>query len=192
MVPLPGLDRCFALFDIPGIVMHTLITPLLRAAKSAVKDISRQRHAREAIVIKQNNAMTLFRTFLALLLFCSPVYAANYKPYPDAQITTEQWQEYYDTVVAEFGDTRDEIPEARLVLFADEATSTFYAFTLAEHPAHPAWITRKLVEQDGAISMQQIGYFAGEEQAFADLFDDYLALFDQVQSDIAAEDQSPD
>lgn len=138
------------------------------------------------------DAMKISRITCLLLCLCCPVFAASYKPYPDAQITTEQWQEYFNAVVAEFGDSRDEIPEARLVLFTDESTSTFYAFTLEDHPAHPAWITRKLVEQDGAINMQQIGYFAGDEQAFADLFDDYLALFNQVRSDIATRDESPE
>lgn len=133
--------------------------------------------------------MNAFKKALIILLLTSSLHAATWKPFPDAEITKEQWQEYFDTVIAEFGDTRDEIAEAKLVLFTDELTSTFYAFTAVDHPAHPAWITRKLVEIDGAISIQQIGYFAGEEQAFADLFDDYLALSDQLQEEM--ETQAP-
>ena len=133
--------------------------------------------------------MRLFKLALITLVWSGPLHAATWKPYPEAQITAEQWQEYFDTVVAEFGDTRDEIAEARLILFTDEATSTFYAFTAEDHPAYPAWITRKLVEQDGAISIQQIGFFAGEEQAFSDLFDDYIALSDQVQQEMATEEE---
>ena len=106
--------------------------------------------------------MTITRLTILILLLCSELHAATYKPFPEAQVTAEQWQEYFDIVTAEFGDTRDEISEARLVLFTDEASSTFYAFTLEDHPAHPAWITRRLVEQDGAITIQQIGFFAGE------------------------------
>lgn len=131
----------------------------------------------------------IYPIVLALLL-CNQLQAATYKPFPEAQVTAEQWHEYFDIIVAEFGDTRDEISEARLVVFTDEASSTFYAFTLEDHPAHPAWITRRLVEQDGAITIQQIGFFAGEEQAFADLFDDYLALSDQLKSNIAEPDNS--
>ena len=129
---------------------------------------------------------------LIALLLCGIAQATTWKPYADAKVTAEQWQDYFDSVVAAFGDTRDEIAEARLVLFTDEVTSTFYAFTLEDHPAHPAWVTRKLVEQDGAISIQQIGFYAGEEQPFADLFDDYLALSDQLKSGIAAPEGSPD
>jgi len=134
--------------------------------------------------------MTSARLAIFAFLLCSQLHAATYKPYPEANVTTDQWQEYFDIIVTEFGDTRDEIPEARLVLFTDEASSTFYAFTLDDHPAHPAWITRRLVEQDGAIAIQQIGFFAGEEQAFADLFDDYLALSDQLSQDNARQEES--
>lgn len=129
--------------------------------------------------------MNVFKTAGIALLLTSSLHAAAWKPYPEAQVTAEQWQEYFDIVVAEFGETRDEIAEARLILFTDELNSTFYAFTADDHPAHPAWITRKLVEQDGAITIQQIGFFAGEEEAFADLFDDYIALSDQVQQEMA-------
>ncbi len=133
--------------------------------------------------------MNFFRTAAIALLLSSSLYAATWKPYPEAQITTEQWQEYFDIVVAEFGDTRDEVAEAKLILFTDELTSTFYAFTADDHPAHPAWITRKLVENEGAISIQQIGFFAGEEQAFADLFDDYIALSDQMQQEMSTQEE---
>jgi hypothetical protein len=139
-----------------------------------------------------NQKMHLVYTMLLVLLLTGSLPAATWKPFPEAAVTVEQWQEYFDIVVAEFGDTRDEIAEAKLVLFTDESTSTFYAFTAEDHPAHPAWITRQLVEQDDAISIQQIGFFAGDEQAFADLFDDYLALSDQLKSNIASPDKSPD
>jgi len=134
--------------------------------------------------------MKALKTAFITLLLTSSLHAATWKPFPEAEVTAEQWQEYFDTVVAEFGETRDEIAEAKLILFTDEMTSTFYAFTADDHPAHPAWITRKLVEQDGAIAIQQIGFFAGEEQAFADLFDDYVALSDQLQQEIVTQEQA--
>lgn len=129
---------------------------------------------------------------LLALLWTSSLWAAPWKPYPEAQISADQWQDYYDSVVAEFGGTRDDIADAKLVLFTDEATHTYYAFTTADHPAHPAWITRKVVEQDGAISIQQIGYFAGDEEPFAALFDDYLALSDQLKLDLATQGAAQD
>lgn len=128
-----------------------------------------------------NMKLNLSYSVLGLIL-CGALHAATWQPYAEAQITVEQWQEYYDSVVAEFGETREELAEAKLVSFTDQATHTFYAFTAADHPAHPAWITRKVVEQEGGISIQQIGYFAGEEEPFAALFDDYLALSDELKA----------
>ena len=84
--------------------------------------------------------MNVANTVLIALLLAGPLNAATWKPYADAQITTEQWQEYYDAVVAEFGDSRDEIAEARLILFTDELTSTFYSFTTHDHPAQQHYL----------------------------------------------------
>jgi hypothetical protein len=131
--------------------------------------------------------MTNTHVLILLTLFSGSLFATEYQPYPDAKISQEQWQEYYDTVESEHSATREEVAEAKLVLFHDEANSLFYAFTLPDHPAYPAWITRKLVERNGEISIEQIGYFAGDEEPFAALFDDYLALVDEIQSEL----QSP-
>lgn len=117
-------------------------------------------------------------------VLASQLMAATYNPYEESKITPEQWQEYYDIVLSEFGETKEELSEAMLVLFEDTSSSTFYAFTLPEHPAHPAWITRKLVDRDGEVSMEQIGYFAGEEEPFSELFQDYAELTYQYKSDL--------
>ncbi len=124
------------------------------------------------------------RLMLVACLFVSQLLAATYNPYEDSKVTVEQWQEYYDVVEAEFGETKEEVTGAMLVFFEDASSSTNYAFTLPEHPAHPAWITRKLVEEDGDVSMQQIGYFAGEEEPFSELFQDYSELAYQIKSEL--------
>lgn len=130
------------------------------------------------------NILKCNRLMLIACLFVSQLLAATYNPHEDSKITPEQWQEYYDIVQSEFGATRDEVTDAMLVLFEDAAASTFYAFTLPEHPAHPAWITRKLVAIDGDVSMEQIGYYAGEEEPFSELFQDYAEFTYQIKSDI--------
>ena len=56
-----------------------------------------------------------------------------------------------------------------------------FAFTTEGHPAHPSWITRQVVESEGTIDMQQIGYFAGEEEAFSVLFGQYAQLTEQTR-----------
>lgn len=121
---------------------------------------------------------------LIACLFTGSLLAASYNPYQDSKITLQQWQAYYELVQQEFGETREELSRALLVLFEDAASSTYYAFTLPGHPAHPAWITRKLVDENGEVSMQQIGYFAGEEEPFSELFQDYAELAYQLQSDL--------
>ncbi len=130
------------------------------------------------------------RLILFSCLFASQLLAATYKPFEDSKITPEQWQAYYDTVQSEFGETREEVTDAMLVLYEDASSSTYYAFTLPEHPAHPAWVTRKLVERDGDVAMEQIGYFAGEEEPFSELFQDYAELTYQIRSDIEAQKET--
>ena len=131
--------------------------------------------------------MIICRLLLFACLLAGRLLAAPYKPYPDAEITPEQWQDYFNTVQAEFADTREEIADAMLVTFRDDASRTYYAFTLPDHPAHPAWITRKAVEEKGVISMEQIGYFAGMETPFAALFEDFLELTEQLRSKVTTE-----
>ena len=61
-----------------------------------------------------------------------------------------------------------------------------YAFTKAGHPAHPAWVTRQVVEANGTIDMVQIGYFAGKEESFAVLFQQYQQLNNQIREKFGA------
>lgn len=126
------------------------------------------------------------RLMLVICVFTGQLFAATYNPYEDSKVTAEQWQDYYDIVHSEFGDTKEELADAMLILFEDASSSTYYAFTLPGHPAHPAWVTRQLADVDGEISMQQIGYFAGEEEPFSELFQDYAELSYQIKSDFEA------
>jgi len=124
---------------------------------------------------------------LLIILLSGPLCAAVYAPYPDARITLEQWQQYFDSVSLELAATRQEVAELNLVLFHDESTSTYYAFTTADNPAHPAWVTRRFIERDGTIAVEQVGYFAGEEGPFADLFDAYADITDELREEFEVE-----
>jgi len=117
------------------------------------------------------------------LLCCSQLLAAAYQPYTDAKISEAQWQEYFDIVQKEFAGTEQELSDVHLLLFHDATTLTFYAFTQPENPAHPAWITRRVVEQNGSVAVEQVGYFAGDEAAFADLFDAYADITDDLRNE---------
>jgi hypothetical protein len=67
------------------------------------------------------------RACLLVVFLCGPLMAAVYKPYPDAAISVAQWQAYFDIIQEEFGSTREEIPDADLVVFHDEISLTQYA-----------------------------------------------------------------
>ncbi|MGQ0384572.1 MAG: hypothetical protein ACT4UP_07840, partial [Gammaproteobacteria bacterium] len=115
----------------------------------------------------------------AILLPATPVLAQEYQPYSSPRITVEQWQRYLDIVRQHHAASVEIYKGQDLVGFTDEATRTFYIFTTKDHPAHPAWITRQVVEIDGKVNIRQIGYFAGAEESFARLFDEYLKRNEQ-------------
>jgi hypothetical protein len=112
----------------------------------------------------------------AVLVAAAPVLAIEFKPYPVAQITEAQWANYYEQVRSAHGADRQEFPGERLIVFHDKATATSYAFTQPGHAAHPAWITRKVVQRGNDIFIDQIGYFAGSEPPFATLYQQYQVL----------------
>jgi hypothetical protein len=108
----------------------------------------------------------------------------EYQPYSTPRITVEQWQRYLEVVRRNHEASAEVYKDQHLVGFTDEATRTFYIFTTRRHPAHPAWITRQIVETDGKVHVRQVGYFAGDEEPFAALFNEYLQRNDQLLEDI--------
>ena len=117
---------------------------------------------------------------LPLLLLSLIAYSAEYMPFPEAEISEEEWNMYYEEIKTKFGDTERTYPEQNLVTFSDSSTYMNFAFTTKGHPAHPSWITRQVVQENQNINMQQIGYFAGSEEAFAILFQQYAKLTEQT------------
>ena len=112
----------------------------------------------------------------AVLVFAtSATLAIEFKPYPTEKITEAQWKDYFGQVTAAYGASMQELRDQHLVVFHDDATATSYAFTEVGHAAHPAWITRRIVQEGDKLYVDQIGYFAGNEAAFAILFQQYQA-----------------
>ena len=128
--------------------------------------------------------MTKILILLALLL-PTFAYAAEYMPFPKANITPEQWDTYYQEIKADYGNSEQLHSKYNLVTFNDPQTRMNFAFTTKGHPAHPSWITRQVVEKDNRVSMQQVGYFAGDEKAFAILFKQYAKLAEQVKKEFS-------
>lgn len=133
--------------------------------------------------IKWTKTIMRFKKILCLkfLFFSLCVSAADYMPYSEAKISIEQWQSYYQEVKETFANSEQFYPDHNLVTYSDDKTSMSFAFTMEGHSAHPSWITRQIVESNGTIDIQQVGYFAGEEKAFAALFQQYAQLTEQTR-----------
>lgn len=111
----------------------------------------------------------------------------QYMPYPLADITAVQWEDYHRLVAEAFSSSRREFPDEHLEVFHSPDGVLHLAFTTAGHPAHPAWITRKA---EGG-SVDQIGYFAGPEEPFAELFRSYVALTRKTLEGISDKTEGP-
>jgi len=132
--------------------------------------------------------MTMHKFFFAIAaLFVFPALAQEYMPFPEARITETQWKAYFEEVKKTHGNSKRGFPAEHLVVYEDRKARMFWAFTTPGHPAHPAWITRRVVEQSGKVNTNQIGYFAGQEQAFAKLFNEYLALTESTVKNLQNE-----
>ena len=123
------------------------------------------------------------------LLLTGPAGAQEFQPYPEPKITPEQWLKYADEVRQLHGFTADIVREDNVIIFSDERTRTFWVFTTKDNPAHPAWITRQLVEENGQVRVRQIGYYAGSEPAFAKLFKAYQDRNAKLMEDVARRNQ---
>ena len=126
----------------------------------------------------------IFAIFLAVAA-C----AQEFKPYPKARITESQWQSYFDEVRSKHGPSEKRFPSEHLVVFEDTQAMLTWAFTTAGHPAHPAWVTRQPVQDSRGVYLRQIGYFAGEEQPFAEMFRAYQALNERMREDFKAKSE---
>ena len=111
-------------------------------------------------------------------------WAQEYKPYPLAKISRQEWQTYFDEVRAKQTVSERRFPDEKLITYHSVATRMNWAFTTPGHPAHPAWITRRVTVRDGQTLVDQIGYFAGDEAPFAALFQSYQKLTERTTSNL--------
>jgi hypothetical protein len=125
--------------------------------------------------------MRIFRSVVVALVLLLSAAAVEFKPYPTAPITEDQWASYYEQVKTAHGASMREFREQNLVIFEDRVTRLSYAFT---QPGHPAWIARQPVQAGENISIEQIGYFAGSEASFANFFRQYLALNKRIKEEL--------
>ena len=128
--------------------------------------------------------MHFFVLLLAFLLLPLPGWAIEFKPHPTAQITESQWVAYYDHVRGALGGSMQDFRDEQIVVFHDNAAATSYAFTKPGHPAHPAWVARKIVQERNDFFVEQVGFYAGPEAPFATLFAQYQALNQRMVDDL--------
>lgn len=126
-------------------------------------------------------------------LVVMPAAAQEYQPFPNARITQPQWRSYFESVKKTHGESQRAFPDEHLLVYQDRDGRMFWAFTTPGHPAHPAWITRQVIEEAGEVKVNQIGYFAGDEPAFARLFQQYLSLTERTvkESQDSNDDKPP-
>ncbi|HKY00693.1 MAG TPA: hypothetical protein VJL86_13340 [Steroidobacteraceae bacterium] len=113
----------------------------------------------------------------------------DFQPYGAPQVTAAQFSAYAEQVRQAHGATAQVVLEEKVVVFSDLRTRTFWVFTTKGHPAHPAWITRQMVEENGQVNVRQIGYFAGSEPEFAKLFRSYQERNTQLMEDVQRRNQ---
>ena len=115
--------------------------------------------------------------------------AQEFQPYPSPKITVDQWQKYLLEVRSRHEASAEIYKDKNVVVFSDTTTRTFYIFTTKDNPAHPAWITRQIVEEGGKVNVRQIGSFAGAQEPFDRMFSEYLELNEQLKHEVEQRNQ---
>ena len=113
-------------------------------------------------------------------------------PYPTTKITIEQWESFYIKTKTTLKHTEQIYHKQFMGIYIDTSTGTHYAFTLPGHTAHRAWIARRVVINNLGIDIQQIGYYVGEQAPFAELFEAYLELNEEIKEEIESRSQDDD
>jgi len=103
---------------------------------------------------------------LLLLATVQVLQAQEFRPYPSPKVSETDWQTYLFSVQAAQLSSEERIQAQHLLTYQNSERTMHWAFTTLGHPAHPSWITRRLVTKDGKQSIQQAGYYAGSEADF--------------------------
>jgi hypothetical protein len=134
-------------------------------------------------------AGSLLAALTAALTLALPALGQEWQPYPQPKITVKEWKDYLQRVRDRLESTAEIYRDKGLVVFTDPDTRTFYIFTTKDNPAHPAWITRQLVEEGGKVNVRQIGYYAGKADAFDKMFREYLQRNEELMKEVEKRNQ---
>jgi hypothetical protein len=123
------------------------------------------------------------RLLLLFLLGASSVaFGQEERRFPQAKISVEQWQTYFDEVKSKSGTQIREVSEFTIIEVREELE--LFVFTKPVHPAHPAAIHRRVFNKDGAFYVTTNGYYAGSQAAFDPLFAWYKQADVKMREDI--------
>jgi hypothetical protein len=105
---------------------------------------------------------------LFLIGMSNAAFGQEERRFPQARISVEQWQTYFDEARSKPGSQSREVREFTIIEVRDELE--LFVFTKPVHPAHPAAIHRRIFNKDGAFYVTTNGYYAGSQAAFDPLF----------------------
>ena len=103
------------------------------------------------------------------------------EPFESPRISETQWRTYYFEVESAHRDSLERMDDELLIQFRDTGSAIIWTFTQFGHPAHPGWVARQVVNTAGNTSIRQVGYFAGDEDAFVILFQKFLEHNKSIQ-----------
>ena len=113
---------------------------------------------------------------ILIFFFCLKVYAADFEPYKNTKISPIEWTKYFEQIETEYGDSARRHDSENSIYFTDQERATIYQFTTIRHPAHPSWITSEIKMIEGRPKVNQIGYFAGSEKEFREMYESIRQL----------------
>jgi hypothetical protein len=121
-------------------------------------------------------------TLLALLCLLQSTFALELEPYPSAKISEEQWNQYHAEVKKELASERGSFKyeAGELETYSEPQSNTTVAFTTPGHNAHPAWVTTQIVIGEKKIEVHVVGYFAGSEAAYQELYQKMNEMVEQT------------
>ena len=130
--------------------------------------------------------MRLFGFALCFCLIATIAQTDTGRRFPHSQITRAEWASYLNEVKSTPGVevlTTPDRPESITYFVAAEQSA--YCFTTGG-PAYPAVVVTRVYERDGTVRMQNFGYFAGDEDAFAAWFRNFAQLGPEIQAKLKA------
>lgn len=124
----------------------------------------------------------LLRWSAAALLLAAPwCLAQEFKPFAQPQVSVAQWQAYLDEVKGRHAATAEHHAAQQLVIYHDREGRTSYTFTLPGHPAHPAWITRRLQHSLEGMAVRHVGFYAGALEPFGAWFESLVKVSEEAR-----------